>query len=440
MKPFSTRMRPSTICGMPSGPIVGADARRHRHVGLVLAVAEPHRQHQILGRQLLRLDVDDAVAVLAGVIAARSSHGRSAASELTVSATPPACGRVRLRLMSWKVHCLPLRWSSTVRLPFLRPSSLRSRPSSPVAPSLSIQASKRGEIGNHVAAAPARLRWRARSVLRQRQRHREPARSGVDARRRGHERTLVGAGEHRDLAVGLDAHLHFGADQAQPLGADAAGEQAGAGDADLGLRRARDDGAVGDRARRCRGCAARCGRWRRVRAGCRRPRPDGSLPKFSSIAAVSQGVARSKLDRPVAEPPPQRRRIATRTTAAERAGDIGQPCADARQQLREARLRRMRAIRIGERQGWRCAQRRQRAERPRCSSRSDWRLASSLRSAAYARIRVLIRHAPTGRPLDRRVPLRFPAQRTGSIAACRPIHAQTGRPASTLPLIALTIH
>ena len=66
MKPFSIRMRPSTICGMPSGPISARMRRRQRQVGLELAVAEPHRQHQILGRQPLRLDVDGAVAVLAG--------------------------------------------------------------------------------------------------------------------------------------------------------------------------------------------------------------------------------------------------------------------------------------------------------------------------------------------------------------------------------------
>ena len=40
---------------------------------------------------------------------ARSSHGLSPASELMVSETPPLPGRVRLRLMSWNSHCLPLR-------------------------------------------------------------------------------------------------------------------------------------------------------------------------------------------------------------------------------------------------------------------------------------------------------------------------------------------
>src|SRR5262249_57288238 len=62
--------------------------------------------------------------------------------------------------------------------------------------------------------------------------------------RSGDERALVAAGKDRDLAVRLDAHRHLGADQAQPLGADATDEQARTGNTDFRLGRARDDGAV----------------------------------------------------------------------------------------------------------------------------------------------------------------------------------------------------
>ena len=64
-------------------------------------------------------------------------------------------------------------------------------------------------------------------------------------RRGGGDRPLVGAGEHGDAAVGLDAHRHFGADQIEALRAHVAHQQAHAGQADFGFRRARHHGAVG---------------------------------------------------------------------------------------------------------------------------------------------------------------------------------------------------
>ena len=45
------------------GADIGADAARQREIGLVLARADAHGQHQVLGRDLLRLDVDDAPPV-----------------------------------------------------------------------------------------------------------------------------------------------------------------------------------------------------------------------------------------------------------------------------------------------------------------------------------------------------------------------------------------
>src|ERR1700748_2151444 len=58
-----------------------------------------------------------------------------------LSATPPAFGLRRLRLIFSKFHLLPRCSSSTIRLPFFRPISLRFCPSSPVRLKLSSQSS-----------------------------------------------------------------------------------------------------------------------------------------------------------------------------------------------------------------------------------------------------------------------------------------------------------
>src|ERR1700710_2312020 len=60
-------------------------------------------------------------------------------SSPTLSATPPPLGRRRLRVILLKFHLLPRCWSSTIRLPFFRPISLRFWPSSPVRLRLSSQ-------------------------------------------------------------------------------------------------------------------------------------------------------------------------------------------------------------------------------------------------------------------------------------------------------------
>src|ERR1700761_1472360 len=62
-----------------------------------------------------------------------------APSSPTLSATPPSLGRRRLRLILSKFHLLPRCWSSTIRLPFFRPISLRFCPSRPVRLRLSSQ-------------------------------------------------------------------------------------------------------------------------------------------------------------------------------------------------------------------------------------------------------------------------------------------------------------
>src|SRR5262249_24745184 len=44
------------------GPDLGANAPGERQIGLVLVVAPTHGEHQVFGRDLLRIDVDDAVS------------------------------------------------------------------------------------------------------------------------------------------------------------------------------------------------------------------------------------------------------------------------------------------------------------------------------------------------------------------------------------------
>src|SRR5215470_1675723 len=62
-----------------------------------------------------------------------------APSSPKLSATPPLLGRRRLRLIFSNDHLLPRCWSSTSRLPLLRPISLRFCPSRPVRLRLSSQ-------------------------------------------------------------------------------------------------------------------------------------------------------------------------------------------------------------------------------------------------------------------------------------------------------------
>src|SRR5215218_9330904 len=71
-------------------------------------------------------------------IVARSDQGLAPSSP-TLSATPPPLGRRRLMLILSKVHLLPRCWSSTIRLPFFRPISLRFWPSRPDRLKLSSQ-------------------------------------------------------------------------------------------------------------------------------------------------------------------------------------------------------------------------------------------------------------------------------------------------------------
>ena len=242
IKPLSSRIRPSINCGVPSGPIEARTRADTGMLGSILSVANTHRQQQVLRRQPVGLDLHVAIPPSPRMVAC-SIHGRSPASELMVSATLPAAGRFRLRLMSWNVPVLTVTLVvDSVRLPFLRPSSLKSRPSRPAAPSPSIQASRAVRSG----IMPRLLGCGTGATLGDRGSWAPaPARNGGCARRCGDERLAVGAGEHGHPAVGLDPHLHLGADQAQSPGAHFSGDDVAARHADLGFGCARNDDAVG---------------------------------------------------------------------------------------------------------------------------------------------------------------------------------------------------
>src|ERR1700761_7695051 len=76
---------------------------------------------------------------LAGGPTATRSDQPWGPSSARLNAMPPLLGRRRLSEMFWKFHLLPRCWSSTIRLPFFRPISLRFCPSSPVRLRLSSQ-------------------------------------------------------------------------------------------------------------------------------------------------------------------------------------------------------------------------------------------------------------------------------------------------------------
>ena len=94
-----------------------------------------------------------------------SDHGRAPSSP-RLTATPPPLGRRMLRLILSNVHLLPRCWSSTTRLPFLRPISFRFCPSRPVRLRLSSQSRPASNpfcvVSGAVATAPCAgtVTWR----------------------------------------------------------------------------------------------------------------------------------------------------------------------------------------------------------------------------------------------------------------------------------------
>ncbi len=231
------------------GTDVGADARVQRKIGVVRHLAPAHRQHQVLGRDLLGLDVDDAMALLArrhcGAHPPRSLRVLRAERHGNAAALGPRHAQIDVGERPLLAIALIVDGQVAALEPDLGEiAAVETAGAEALDPG-----DQRGEFRNAHAHRRCR-RWRC--SRRRRDRRRQPCRrSGGAGDHRGRagggsdERALVGAREDRDLAVRLDAHRHLGAHQAQSFGADAAGEQSGAGDADLGLGSTGDDRALG---------------------------------------------------------------------------------------------------------------------------------------------------------------------------------------------------
>ncbi len=225
-------------------------------------------------------------------------------------------------------------------------------------------------------------------------------------RRSGHERALVGAGKDRDLAVGLDADCHLGADQAQPLGAHMSGKEPGAREADLGLGGGGHDGAVGV----AHHDVAHAQRRASIGVALELRAPDLDLMIAAEIlfhGGDQPGRSQVEIDRPARQAPPQREHSDADETH-QRGGREG-----ALAQLRPAMEQAAGQIQdLTPTRQRRQPKRRQAILHVLIAGQLAGQLLAKVRleagleppKRAHARIRVLIRHSPTGRPLDRRIP------------------------------------
>ena len=242
------------------GSDIGADARRERQIGLELTLAHAHGEHEILGGDFLRLDVDDAVALLLARrhggahrpgpldVLRSQRHGDAAAlgphhAEIDIGERPLLAVALIVdgEIAAFEADLGEIAPIQSAGIEALDPGQ------------------QHGEVGNAVAGHRGRAHgrrgrragsgWRSRAerggAFEFGSGRRRTGVRGCGVGRRGDERALVAAGKDRDLAVGLDPHRHFRADKAQPFGANAAGQQAGARDPDFRLRRARHHGAFG---------------------------------------------------------------------------------------------------------------------------------------------------------------------------------------------------
>src|SRR5947199_152153 len=246
-----TRLRTSA-CGS-----TGADAPGQRQVGLVLIRVQPHGEHHVFGRKSLCFDIDDAVTLLA------RRHRRAQVPrplEAVRAERDRDASPLRSRHAQIDIGKRPLLAIALVvdgEIAALQPDLGELASIEPARAETLDPGDQRGDIRNAAADACGRG-WSEGSGRGGRRRPRRCGCAlgvcgGADRLRRrwrrggrsGDKGALVAAGENRELAVRFDAHRHFGADQAQALGADATEEKTHARDADFGLRGAGDDAAVG---------------------------------------------------------------------------------------------------------------------------------------------------------------------------------------------------
>ena len=302
---------------------VGVDASRKRQVGLIRSLAQPHRQHEVVGGDVLRLDVEDA-APLRTRRHRRTHHPRpfdGLRTERDGQAAALRAGHAEIDVGERPLLAVALVVDGEVaaletdlgEVATVKPAGIE-----PLDPGQQAR-----EIGNVVARYRGRGNWGTftsarRSAVRiphrgTRRRHRYRGHGSGD------ERTLVAARKHRDVAVGFDPYRHLGADQAQALGTNAGGQQAPPGDSDFRLRRARHDRTVGvahhDVANAQRRAAA--GIALKLRAA------DLDLMAVTEILLDRRGKPRRReieFDWPTGQAPPQRRQR-DQDHAAERAAD-----------------------------------------------------------------------------------------------------------------------
>ena len=391
---------------MPSGPISARMRAGQRQIGFELALAHAHGEHEILGRDLLCLDVDDAVA-----LPLTRCHGRAhvpgpldvfrAQRDGDAAALGPHHAEIDIGERPLLAVALVVdREIAALEADLGEIAAVQAAGVEALDPG-----QHDGEVGNAVAGDRGRVRgrrgckgcsgWRGRAERRRAfelrgRRGPRQRRSGIGGR--GDEGTLVAAGKDRDLAVGLDSHRHFRADQAQTFGANAAGQQARAGDADFRLRRARHDGAFGVPHHD----VANAQRRASVRVPLDLRAADLDVMARAEIFLDRRGEPRRRdveLDRTAGEPPPERDHRDQDETAERTADDdefahprSPQPQShQPRERACQARGGANSVVPTGVR-------------RAQIGVEARLQLSESLE----IRIGLLNRHAPTWRPLDHR--------------------------------------
>ena len=390
------------------GPDIGSDARRDRQIRLELAFAPAHGEHQVLGRDFVGVDIDDAVAIPArrhrGAHLPRSFDAVGSQRECDAAALGPRHAQIDVGERPLLAIALIVNREIAV----LEPDFSEVAAVQPLGIETLDPGEQRGKVGNAIAGGRGSSRRRGgRGGRRHCGARRSPfdlcrcrracGRGAMRGCRSGDEGALVAAGKDRDRAVRLDAHRHLGADQAQPFGADAPGEQSRARDTDFRLRRARHDGAFGVAHHDVADAQRRAGL---ARVALELGAADLDLIVVAEILLDRRGQPRRRdieLDWTTGQAPPQRNQR-QQDEAAERAADNDE-----------------------------CTQTRPPPAQPHRRCAGGGRVPAQLRVHArlqrqerlQTRIGLPNRHAPTWRPLDPDSAARASNNAYGEPAPCR---------------------